>query len=248
MPRLRGLQRGLRRLGVAELADQDRVGILPKHAAERLAEALGVEPDLALVDDAAAVGMEDLDRILDRDDVLVACPVDVVEHRREGRRLARAGRARDEHEAAVLVREPLHARGHAELVEAGHFARNDAEGERGGAALPEHVDPEPGQPFGGVGDVEVARLVERAQALGREARDRLERGEQVGLAQRGRAVDRADAAVAPEHGRLLQLQVDVARAELDGVPKEGVQVHGASRRESAGGVPGFRRGSVRTRR
>ena len=134
------------------------------------------------------------------------------------------------------------------MVEAGHLARNDAEGERGGAALPEHVDPEPGQPLAGVGDVEVARLVERAQALGREARDRLERGEQVGLAQRGRAVDRADGAVAPEHGRLLQLQVDVARAELDGVPEKGVQVHGESRRESAAQASRFRNHSVRTGR
>ena len=67
---LGGLERGLSRLRVAELADQDRVGILAEHAPQRLGEALGVEPDLALVDDAVVVGMEDLDRVLDRDDVL----------------------------------------------------------------------------------------------------------------------------------------------------------------------------------
>ena len=52
--RLGRLERGLRGLGVAELADQDRVRILAEHAAERLAEALGVEADLALVDDRAS--------------------------------------------------------------------------------------------------------------------------------------------------------------------------------------------------
>ena len=60
----------VRGLGVAELADQDHVRVLAQHAAQRLAEARGVETDLALVDDAAAVGVQDLDRVLDRDDVL----------------------------------------------------------------------------------------------------------------------------------------------------------------------------------
>ena len=67
---LRRLQRDLGRLGVAQLADEDDVGVLPQHPAKRLREALRVEADLALVDDAAAVVMEDLDRILDRHDVL----------------------------------------------------------------------------------------------------------------------------------------------------------------------------------
>ena len=64
-------------------------------APQRLLEGLGVETDLALVDDAAAVGMEDLDRVLDRDDVLLARAIDVVDYGRERRGLARAGRSRD---------------------------------------------------------------------------------------------------------------------------------------------------------
>jgi hypothetical protein len=104
--RLGGLQRGLRRLGVAELADEDDVGILAENTAQRLAEAFGVEADLALVDDAAVIRMEDLDGILDGHDVLLTRAVDLVEHRRERRRLAGAGRAGHEHEAALLLREP----------------------------------------------------------------------------------------------------------------------------------------------
>ena len=94
MARLRRLQRGVRGLGVAQLADQDDVRVLAQHTAKCLLEAHRVEPDLALVDDAAAVGVEDLDRVLDRDDVLAARPVDVVEHARERRRLPRARRRR----------------------------------------------------------------------------------------------------------------------------------------------------------
>ena len=240
MARLGSLERGLSRLRVAELADQDRVGILAEHAPQRLGEVRGVEPDLALVDDAVVVGMEDLDRVLDRDDVLVARAVDVVDHRRERRRLARAGRAGDEHEAAVLLGEPLHARRQVELLEARHLAGDDAEGERDVAALAEGVDAEARQALGGVGDVEVAGLVERLQPLGSDPRHGLECGEQVLLVQRRALVERRDRAVATQHRRLVQLEVDVARAEFNGAPEEGIQVHRASREESAGLVPCFR--------
>ena len=54
VPGLGRLQRRLGRLAVAQLADQDHVGVLAERAAERLVERGGVEPDLALVDDAAA--------------------------------------------------------------------------------------------------------------------------------------------------------------------------------------------------
>ncbi len=68
--RLGGSESGLGGLGVPELADQDHVGVLAESAAQRLRERSGVETDLALVDDAAVVGVDDLDRVLDRDDVL----------------------------------------------------------------------------------------------------------------------------------------------------------------------------------
>jgi hypothetical protein len=59
-----------------------------------------------------------LDRVLDRDHVLVALAVDLVEHRGERRRLARAGRARDEHQAARLVADLRDHRRQAQLLEA----------------------------------------------------------------------------------------------------------------------------------
>jgi hypothetical protein len=223
--RLGGLERRLRRLRVAQLADQDRVGVLAENTAERLREVEGVEPDLALVDDAIAIGMEDLDRILDRDDVLVPRAVDVVDHRREARRLAGAGRTRDEDQAAVLIRQPTDARRQPELLEARDIAGNHAKRERDRAALSIDVDAEARQPVGGVGDVEVSGLVELLETLGHDARHRLDGGEQVLLSERRAVLEWRDGAVATQHRGLVQLQVDIARAEVDGAPEEGIQVH-----------------------
>src|SRR3954469_17794961 len=62
--------------------------------------------DLALVEDRVAVAVEELDRVLDRDDVLVHRPVHVVDHRRERGRLARAGRAGEQDDPALLLGQP----------------------------------------------------------------------------------------------------------------------------------------------
>ncbi len=51
---------------------------------------------------------------------------------------------------------------------------------------------------------------------------------EVGLAERGPALERRQLAVAPEHGRLPELQVDVAGAELDGAFEQGVEIHGGT--------------------
>ena len=48
-------------------------------------------------------------------------------------------------------------------------------------------------------------------------------------------LERRDRAVATQHRRLVQLEVDVARAEFDGAPEEGIQVH----KGVAGGIGRF---------
>ena len=104
------LERRVERFEISNFADQDDVGILPQHAAQRLAERRRVGADLALIDVAVDVAMQELDRIFDRDDVGAAVLVDVLDHRRERRRLARAGHAGDEHQAARLHRDLLEHR------------------------------------------------------------------------------------------------------------------------------------------
>src|SRR6185503_19718697 len=94
------LQRSLERVEISNLTEEDDVWILTKHAPQRLREAAGVRSDFTLVDVAAVVAVQELDRIFNRDDVRVATLVDVLDHRRERRRFAGAGDPRDEHESA----------------------------------------------------------------------------------------------------------------------------------------------------
>ena len=61
---------------------------------ERVGERIGVVPYLALVYDAFFVGVDELDGVFDGDDVLSKVIVDVVDHRRLGRRLAASRSAR----------------------------------------------------------------------------------------------------------------------------------------------------------
>ncbi len=88
---LGGGQRGRHRLGVAHLAHEDDVGVLAQHRLEGAVERLRVGAHLALVDHALLVAVQELDRVLDRHDVLFADLVDLVDHRGQGGRLARAG-------------------------------------------------------------------------------------------------------------------------------------------------------------
>ena len=108
---LGGRERRCDRLGVAHLADEDDVRVLAHRRAEGDEEALGVEANLTLADGGQLVPVEHLDRILDGHDVALAGVVDVVDHRRQGGRLARPGRSGDEHEAALLVGERRTASG-----------------------------------------------------------------------------------------------------------------------------------------
>jgi hypothetical protein len=78
----------LNRFQISHFADQDDVGVLPERVLERRLKALRVGAHFALIDDAVLVFVNELDRILDRDHVPLHFLVDLVEHRRERRRLA----------------------------------------------------------------------------------------------------------------------------------------------------------------
>src|SRR5437667_4619484 len=81
---LAGSESGPYRLGVTHLTDQDDVGVLADDRAHRGRVAVGVHADLSLVHGGHAVGVEDLDGLLDRHDVNGTVVVDLVDHAGEG--------------------------------------------------------------------------------------------------------------------------------------------------------------------
>ena len=115
--RHRGLHRDIRGLHIADLADEDDIGVLAKDRAEETAEGvplLRVDRDLRRAVDLV------LDRILDRDRIALL-EVDLAKTGVERSRLARARRAAGEHEPCVAVADRAelleHPRQHAELVQ-----------------------------------------------------------------------------------------------------------------------------------
>src|SRR5512133_1256946 len=100
----RGLDRDLGRLEVADLADHDDVGVLPEERPQPVREG---ELDLRVHLDLADALERDLDGVLDREDVQVR-RVDLGEGAVEGRGLAGAGGAGDEHDPVGARHEPVH--------------------------------------------------------------------------------------------------------------------------------------------
>ena len=232
----RGLHRDLRGLMVADLADHDHVRILAQDGAQRLGEGqvdLGI--DLGLADAGQLV----LDRVLDRQHI-GGRGVDLAERGVERRRLARAGRAGDQHDAVRLgdalrearQRVALHAEaGQRELglalveqaqhrafaMHAGqrrhpHVDRAPADAQRDAAVLRQAL----------LGDVELGHDLQPADE-GRVQR-------LVGL---NHLAQRAVHAEAHGRGALVGLDVDVAGAVLGGLRQQRVE-HADDRRVVGG--------------
>ena len=100
---------------------------------------------LALVDEAALGLVHELDRILDRDDVIGAIVVAVIHHAGKRRRFARSGRPGHEHETArqhAKIAEDLRR---AQVIEAQNDRGNIAKYGAGAAVLVEGIHPEAGK-------------------------------------------------------------------------------------------------------
>src|SRR5829696_6375616 len=103
-------------LEVAHLSYEYHVGVLPQDMLESLGKALGILVDLALVDDALLVLVQDLYRVLNAHDVLVPGLVDLVDHGGEGGRFATPRRARNKDEPARLLGKVLYSLWQPELA------------------------------------------------------------------------------------------------------------------------------------
>ena len=67
-------------LQIAHLTDEHDVRVLAQHVPKGFREAVRIRVDLPLVHQTLAMFVHELDGILDRDDMLVALAVDLVDH------------------------------------------------------------------------------------------------------------------------------------------------------------------------
>ncbi len=179
---LGGVERHPHRLEVAQLADEDRVGVLPERGLQRGREGRRVGAELAVGHDRRLRDVDELDRVLDRDDVVRLRPVDPVDEGGERRRLPRAGRPGDEDEAAERPADGGDLLGEAEVLD-GQDARGDHPEDGGGPVLlPEEVHAEAGLVAHRVGEVAVA--APGPLLPDRRGRDRVEEVLEVLLADR----------------------------------------------------------------
>jgi hypothetical protein len=112
--------------------------------------------------------VEELDRVLDRDDVHRHALVDRVDHRRERRRLTGARRAGHEDEAARLPRELEEHLRQSELGGRLDHLRHETEGCGEAVALEVDVDAETGDAGDRIREVDLAIDLETLLLLGRE--------------------------------------------------------------------------------
>ena len=110
-----GLRRGERNgdgFQVAHLTNEDDVRVLTQCVLESTLEGQRVLADLALVNHAVAVRVNEFDRVLNREDVAVPRAVGLIDDRREGRGLTGAGRTGHKHQAAGQIGEVTENLGH----------------------------------------------------------------------------------------------------------------------------------------
>jgi len=185
--------------------------------------------------------VEELDRVLDRDDVHRPAIVDVVDHRRERRRLTGARRAGHEDEATRLARELEEDLREAELRGRLDHPRHEAEGGGEAVALEIDVDAEAGDAGDGIREVDLPVDLEPLLLLGRE--DAVEKVPRLLRREGLELLERSQPAADAQQRRRARGDVEV-RGVLVGnalekrVDGEGLRRHASEL--SAGGVARFR--------
>src|SRR2546426_391091 len=85
------------------LAHQNDLGGLAQRRSKGERKARGIAVQLALMNGAILVRVEELDRVFDGDDVVGVLLIDLINDGSQGRRLARTGGAGDQHNASAQI-------------------------------------------------------------------------------------------------------------------------------------------------
>src|SRR5579862_3903482 len=160
MARRRGGERQLDGLQVAHFADENDIRVFTKRAAQRRGERLGVDANLAMIDETLLAAMNKLDRVFHRDDVILAMEIRVIDHRRERRRLAGTRRPRHQNHAFFEHGESLDDRRQAKLIAREDFARDEAEYRRDAVLLVQEIRAVTGQTGVFITEIDVAGFFE----------------------------------------------------------------------------------------
>ena len=143
---LGGFENHLHGFAVAHFAHQDHLGRLPQGGAQRQREVRRIAVQFPLVDGGPLVIVQKLDGIFDGDDVAGLLFVDAVEQRRQGGRLSRPARSRNQNNAIAEVCDFPELQRKSQSGELGNRGRNHAHDHRAAAALDENIHPKAGQP------------------------------------------------------------------------------------------------------
>ena len=136
-----GLHRDIHRFFVADLPDEDDIRVLAQGGSEGGSEVGAVDADFPLRNRREVVGVDELDRIFDGDDVDTPRGIEVSDHRGEGRALPVPGGTDHENETTLDLGERLHDRREPQLVEARNAKRDCPHRQGEGASLAVDVDP-----------------------------------------------------------------------------------------------------------
>ncbi len=173
--------------------------------------------DLLLHDQAHPILMDELHRVLHRDDLAPALAIDHVQQAVERGRLAGAGRAGDQDQPAALLHQLLHDGWQAQLLRRPQRQRADPDRGFHVALVVVDAHPEVSHLRKEQGDAELPVPLELlALPLGEGAVDQLP--DRVAAQRRGRAGDQLP--VDPEHGRQPHRQVDIRRVLPQRLPQD----------------------------
>ena len=221
VPGLRRPHAGRHGLGIAHLPDEHHVRVLPHQVRQGILEVGHVDPDLSLRDDGLVVLEQVLDGVLDGHDMAGSRSGDVVEHGGDGRGLAAARGADDEHQALAGLRDLLHDRRQVQALERRHVGADPPAHEADHAPLAEHVDAKAVLPADLMGEVQRPIALKNSFWAGRhDLEDQLLHP----LGGQDLAGGVLQLPEDPQLGRLADLQVNVVGLRLDGGPEVLVQL------------------------
>ena len=204
-------QRGADRLQVTQLADHDDVRVLTQRVLERLRETQRVRADLTLADHAVLVPVHELDRVLDRDDMVVPLRVRLVHDRGQRGRLARTRRPAHQHQAARQERQVRDPLVQAQLGDRLDLQRDRTQRRAHAVTILVHVHTEPDQVTDRERHIQLELLLEPLQLLIR--RHHLHRSQRPLLIPDGRVRRGDKLAVHAEHRVIAHDQVKIGRVE-----------------------------------